>query len=85
MAHVAHMTYPTELEQVLDMVTVNAARALRLEGYGTAVGDKAELVVVGAPSVRESLRLLPPRRYVLHGGEVVVENRLETLRPARAA
>jgi cytosine deaminase len=85
MAHVAHMTYPTELEQVLDMVTVNAARALRLEGYGTAVGDKADLVVVGAPSVREAMRLLPPRRYVLHGGEVVVENRLETLRPARAA
>ena len=84
MAHVAHMTYPTELEQVLDMVTVNAARALRLEGYGTAVGDKADLVVVGAPSVREALRLLPPRRYVLHGGEVVAETRVETARHAPA-
>jgi cytosine deaminase len=85
MAHVAHMTYPTELEQVLDMVTVNAAKALRLEGYGTAVGDKADLVVVGAPSVREAMRLLPPRRSVLHGGDVVAESRVETLRPARAA
>ena len=84
MAHVAHMTYPTELDQVLDMVTVNAARALHLEGYGMAVGDKADLVVVGATSVREALRLLPPRRYVLHGGEVVSESRVETRRLTRA-
>lgn len=74
MAHAAHLTYPTELERVMDMVTGNAARALRLEGYGTEVGDRADLVVVGAPSVREALRLQPRRRYVLNGGEVVVDN-----------
>jgi cytosine deaminase len=70
-AHAAHMTYPDELEQVLDLVTVNAAKALRLEGYGTAVGDRADLVVLGVPSAREALRLLPPRKYVLRAGEVV--------------
>jgi cytosine deaminase len=79
MAHAAHLTYPSELEDVLDMVTVNAARALRLEGYGTGVGDRADLVVLGAPSVAQSQRLLPPRRYVLHAGEVVVENRVDTV------
>jgi cytosine deaminase len=84
MAHAAHLTYPSELEDVFDMVTVNAARALRLDGYGTAVGDRADLVVVGAPSVPAALRLLPPRRYVLHAGEVVVENRLETVVTPRA-
>jgi cytosine deaminase len=73
-AHAAHMTYPYELEQILDLVTTNAAKALRLEGYGTAVGDRADLVVLGVPSVREALRLLPPRKYVLRAGEVVVGN-----------
>ena len=62
---------PDELEQVLDLVTVNAAKALRLEAYGTSVGDRADLVVLGVPSVREALRLLPPRKYVLRAGEVV--------------
>ena len=40
-AHVAQLTYPPQLETVMDMVTVNAARAMRLEGYGTEPGDRA--------------------------------------------
>jgi cytosine deaminase len=56
MAHTAQLTLPHELEQVLDMVTVNAARAARLSDYGIAPGKKADLVVLGAPSVREALR-----------------------------
>jgi cytosine/creatinine deaminase len=68
MAHTAQLTLPHELEQVLDMVTVNAARAARLSGYGIAPGNKADLVVLGAPSVREILRLQPPRRHVVKNG-----------------
>jgi cytosine/creatinine deaminase len=68
MAHTAQLTLPHELEQVLDMVTVNAARAARLSGYGIAPGNKADLVVLGAPSVREALRLQPPRRHVVKNG-----------------
>jgi CheY-like chemotaxis protein len=68
MAHTAQLTLPHELEQVLDMVTVNAARAARLPGYGMAPGCKADLVVLGAPSVREALRLQPHRRHVIKNG-----------------
>ena len=75
-AHVAQLTYPSELETVIDMVTVNPARALRREGYGTDVGDRADLVVVGAPTVVEALRLLPPRRAVLFGGRMMAESAL---------
>src|SRR5262249_24734274 len=46
MAHTAQLTLPHELEQVFDMVTVNAARAARLPDYGIAPGNKADLVVV---------------------------------------
>src|ERR1700730_12540872 len=68
MAHAAQLTLPHELEKVFDMVTVNAARAARLADYGIAPGNKADLVVVGAPSVRQALRLQPPRRHVIKNG-----------------
>jgi cytosine deaminase len=68
MAHTAQLTLPRELEQVLDMVTVNAARAARLPDYGIAPGNKADLVVLGAPSVRAALRLQPHRRHVIKNG-----------------
>ncbi len=84
-AHVAQLTYPPQLETVLDMVTVNAAKAMRLEGYGTEVGDRADLVLVDAPSVHQALRLLPPRRLVFYGGRLLAESRLESVVHVRPA
>jgi cytosine/creatinine deaminase len=88
MAHVAQLTYPPQLETVIDMVTVNAARAMRLEGYGTEPGDRADLVVVDVPTVHDALRLIPPRRLVFYGGRLLAESRLESVlhaAPAAAA
>ena len=68
LAHVAQLTLPHELEQVMDTITVNAARAARLSDYGIAPGMRADLVVVGARSVHEALRLQPPRLHVFKGG-----------------
>ena len=79
MAHVAQLTYPPQLETVLDMVTVNAARAMRLERYGTEPGDRADLVLVDAPTVHEALRLIPPRRLVFYGGRLVAETRIDSV------
>ena len=71
MAHTAQLTLPHELETVWDMVTINAARAARLGGYGLEPGCWADLVVIDAPSVHEALRLQPPRLHVFrHGREV---------------
>jgi len=77
MAHVAHLTYPSELETVFDMIGVNAARAMRLEGYGIKPGARADLVLIDAPTVHEALRLIPPRRLVFYGGKLLAESRLE--------
>jgi cytosine/creatinine deaminase len=71
MAHVAQLTLPHELEQVMDMVTVNAARAARVADYGIGPGKRADLVVVDAPSVHEALRLQPPRPHVFKDGREV--------------
>ncbi len=78
MAHAAHLTYPDELETVFDMVTVNAARALRLQGYGLAVGNEGSLLVWDAATVKEALtRQLPPA-YVIRGGKVVAQTSVQS-------
>jgi cytosine deaminase len=71
MAHVAQLTLPHELEQVMDMITDNSAKAARVTDYGIAAGCRADLVVVGAPSVHEALREQPIRRHVIRGGREV--------------
>jgi cytosine/creatinine deaminase len=71
LAHVAQLTLPHELEQVMDMITVNAARAARVSDYGIAPGMRADLIVVDAPSLHEALRLQPPRLHVFKDGREV--------------
>jgi cytosine/creatinine deaminase len=75
-AHVAQLTLPHELEQAMDMVTVNAAKAARVPDYGVSPGSRADLVVVGAPSVHEAIRLQPPRRHVIKNGREVARSTL---------
>jgi cytosine deaminase len=73
-AHVAQLTLPHELEQAMSMVTENAAKAARIDDYGIAPGKRADLVVVGAPSVHEAIRLQPLRRHVIKGGREVARS-----------
>jgi len=75
-AHVAQLTLPHELEQAMSMVTDNAAKAARVTDYGIAPGKPADLVVVGAPSVHEAIRLQPPRRHVFKNGREVARSTL---------
>ena len=71
MAHTAHLTYPDELDTVFDMVTTNAARALRLPRYGLERGDAGDLLVWDASSVKEALTRQRPPAHVVRGGTVV--------------
>jgi cytosine deaminase len=84
LAHTAQLTLPHELEQAFDAVTTNAARAARLDDYGLEPGSRADLVVIGAPSVHEALRTQPPCRHVITEGQEVARATLtrELRRPA---
>lgn len=62
------------VDTLYDMATVNGARLMRLPGYGLAEGARADLVVLGAPSVGEAYRTQPPRLAVLHAGRVVARH-----------
>jgi cytosine deaminase len=61
----------SELQMLIDMITVNAARALGLTDYGLEPGCRADLVVFDAPGEMDAIRLVAPRRAVIRGGEIV--------------
>jgi cytosine/creatinine deaminase len=71
MAHTAHLTYAGEIDTVFDMVTVNAARAMRLQRYGLAPGDAGDLLVWDAATVKEALARQRPPAWVIRGGTAV--------------
>jgi len=75
--HTAHMAAPSEIEAAFDFVTYNAARALRLPGYGLEPGCKADLNVLAAPTAREVLRLQQPPAWVIGNGKVLAHNQLQ--------
>lgn len=69
--HVAQMTHPSEMARCFDMVTVQNAKIMGLQGYGLAVGDQASLVVLDAANPTEALRLRPDRLAVISKGKVI--------------
>ena len=73
LAFAAQLSTRADIETLYDMATVNGARLMRLESYGLALGGRADLVVVDAPSVQEAYRTQPPRLAVIHDGRLVAE------------
>ena len=71
--HVAQMSSPADMARCFDMVTVQNARIMGLQGYGLAPGCAASLVVLDAGSAVEAVRLRPDRLCVVSKGRVVSE------------
>ncbi|PWR02682.1 cytosine deaminase [Meridianimarinicoccus roseus] len=69
--HVAQMTSRTAIAQCFDAVTVNAARAIGLDGYGIAVGNRADMVILQAADPIEAIRLRANRLHVIRAGKVI--------------
>ena len=63
-----------ELSSAFDMVTFAGAKALRLEGYGLAVGAKADFVTLEAAHIPEAVVSVPRKRKVFKAGRLVAEN-----------
>ncbi len=70
----AHMDTIEELNTLINMCTENAARALRLQGYGLDVGCNADLVVLNAPSPSAAIIGQEEKSYVVKAGKVVAIN-----------
>jgi len=71
LAHYGQMSGHGELQTLIDMITRNPAQALGLEGYGLAVGCRADLCAFAAPTEMDAIRLVAPRKLVVRGGKVV--------------
>jgi cytosine deaminase len=74
LVHYGQMSGRTELSTLVEMITANPARALGVENYGLAVGNRADLVAYAAPSEADAIRLVAPRRLVLRAGKVVARS-----------
>ena len=75
-AHAAHMTGASELEVCLNMITSNAAELMGLENYGLFEGGKADLVVVDAVNVMNTLAGVPERLATFKNGELIVRTEI---------
>ncbi|MEG0284837.1 MAG: amidohydrolase family protein [Vagococcus sp.] len=71
---VAHLGGADDLPTVLPMITENPAKALKLEGYGIAVGNKADVVLLDTKDILNSIIDIPERLTVIKNGKVTVEN-----------
>ena len=69
--HVGQMTSQAAMRQCFEMVTTNAAKAMRLEGYGLDVGCNADFVLLQARDVIEAVRLRATRLKVFKRGKLL--------------
>ncbi len=63
-----------ELRLAFDVVTVGGARVMELEGYGVAVGDKADLVLLPGETLAEAIVTRSPDRRVIKRGRIVARD-----------
>jgi cytosine deaminase len=82
-AHVAHLSSPTEIQAAFDMPRYHAAKTLNINNYGIFEGAGANLVLFDAKSAADALRRQPDRLYVIRKGEILVQSEHTlTLSPA---
>ncbi|MFQ5921482.1 MAG: amidohydrolase family protein [Anaerolineales bacterium] len=70
-SHLLWMTTREDMEVLYDMVTVDAAAAMGIEGHALEVGSPANLVVLQQPDVLGALRFHQPPMAVISGGKLV--------------
>ena len=69
--HVAQMTAPDAMRSCFESVTTTGAQVMGLTGYGIAVGNQADFVLLQARSAVEAVRLKPTRLLVVKAGRVI--------------
>jgi len=80
--HAAHLSSHAGMRDCFRLVTELAAKIMGLEGYGLAVGNPADMVVLQAADLVEAIRLRPARLAVIRRGKVIAETARVTSRLA---
>lgn len=84
-AHLLWMTTAAEMDQLYEMITTAAARAMGLSTFALQVGAPAHLVVLGVPTVLEALRYHEAPAAVISHGRLVDAAAMQTLIAANEA
>jgi cytosine/creatinine deaminase len=86
-SHLLWMMRRQEVAKLYDMITVDAAVAINLDGFGLSKGAPAHLVVLDQPDVVEALRFHAPPAHVISNGRLVDAARMRMIAaaPARPA
>jgi len=71
--HLDQLTGEGELEESINLITFNAAKAWRAKGYGLSLGSEANLLVTDAEDVLDLIRFMEPPLYVIRRGKVVAK------------
>jgi cytosine deaminase len=71
LVHADHLSSPKQIEAAMDAITVNPARSMHKQEYGTDVGSRADLVILPVESVHEAVRRRPRPLAVLKAGSQV--------------
>ncbi len=77
--HVGQLTSREAMRFCFEAVTTNPAKVMGLDGYGIAVGNHADMIVLQAADPIEAIRLKATRLAVIRRGKVIAET------PARVA
>ena len=75
--HAAQLAHPQGMETAFDMVSGNAAKVMGLDPRDVSEDAAADLIIFDASHVRDVLRYRAPRSYVIAGGRVVAQARVE--------
>jgi len=71
--HVCQLMGYEQINQGLDLITVNSARAMHLSDYGIAVGHSANLVILPAENGFDAVRRQVAPRYVIRRGRIIAQ------------
>lgn len=79
LAHLIQYGTPEQQLEILKMSTLNAAKAVGLNGdYGLAVGKQADFMILDAFSVGDAILDIPARSWVFKRGRVVARTCVTT-------
>ena len=61
----------SQIPLLIDMITVNPARTMHIEGYGISEGNPADMVILDVDSEFDAIRLTAEALYVIRKGRVI--------------
>jgi cytosine/creatinine deaminase len=73
-AMAAHLGNLDQMAWLLDLVTINPAKAIGLEDYGLAEGCRADLVVLDAAAATQAITEQAEKLWVFKAGRLVARN-----------